>query len=96
MPYFSNKFKRQKTSDGKMMYWFYSEYSQADHDNERPPLAIDGETIDSEERTDESFFNKIPEESNNPSVLKGVFTQWISDCSGAFIISGIVMHLLPL
>lgn len=67
------------------MYWFYSDYTQTDHNNEKPPLGIDGETIDSEERTDESFFNKIPEESNNPSVLKNIFTQWIADCSGAFV-----------
>lgn len=88
MPYFSNKFKRQKTPDGKMSYWFYSEYSQLQNEsnyNEKPPLAVDGETIESEEQMDDSYFNKLPEETRNPNVLKNVFTQWIADCSGAFV-----------
>lgn len=89
MPFFSNKFKRQKNPEGSYQYWFQTCYTQNESNrNERPPLAVDGETLDSEilSSQDESrVFMRLPEETENPSVLKKVFEQWIQDCSQAFV-----------
>ncbi len=50
---------------------------------------MDGEIFSADAQFTEEdtaqMFQKLPEEVYNPTVNKRVFTQWISDCSGAFI-----------
>ncbi len=90
MQYFDSKFKRQKTPSGNYQYWFSTIYKQSEElRNEKPPLAVDGEIFSFEgQMTDEEEtrdFCKLPEEVHNPVISRQVLTQWISDCSGAFV-----------
>ena len=49
-PYFSSKFRRQLSPEGRAMYWFTSCYSQEGSTyNEVPPLSVNGEVIFSEQ-----------------------------------------------
>jgi hypothetical protein len=88
MKFFSPKYKTTKDPEGKSIYWFSTLYTPSE-ENEKPPYSVDGEML----RLDESclslsetdLFQKLPEECHNPMVSKGVFEQWISDCSGAFV-----------
>jgi hypothetical protein len=86
MAYFKSQFKRQVSENGKYIYWFDSVYTQNDNNrNEVPPFAIDGITIESNTVVSREDLLKLPEEVQNPMILKKVFTQWINDCSGAFV-----------
>jgi hypothetical protein len=90
MQYFDSKFKRQKTPSGNYQYWFSTIYKQSEElRNEKPPLAVDGEIFSFEgQMTDEEETRdlcKLPEEVYNPVISRQVLTQWISDCSGAFV-----------
>lgn len=90
-PFFSSKFKRQTSPDGRTMYWFSTCYTQEDSNyNESIPIAVNGEVIYSEpaqvECVDEDkLFKELPEECRDPTTSRRVFTQWIQDCSGAFV-----------
>jgi hypothetical protein len=80
MSYFSNQFKKQKTAEGKIQYWFTTMYTQDDKTfNEKPPLAVDGGIIY------ENASIELPEETQNPTVIRQVLEKWIQDCSGCFI-----------
>jgi len=86
MPYFKSQFKRQNNSNGKYMYWFDTLYTQTDDNrNEVHPLAIDGLVIDPQVTVSKEELLKAPEEIMNPNIWKKVYTQWIEDCSGAFV-----------
>ena len=68
------------------MYWFETLYTQTDENrNEVHPLAVDGVVIDPQASVAKEELLKAPEELKNPSVWKKVYTQWIEDCSGAFV-----------
>jgi hypothetical protein len=85
---FSSKFKRQKTSEGRIQYQFEASYPK---DMESHELAIDGDTIINESDKD---INKMPEEIFNPSLTRKVFETWISDCSGSFVKSPTIEQCL--
>lgn len=86
MAYFKSQFKRQNNSNGKYMYWFDTIYTQTDENrNEEHPLAINGYVINPEVSATKEELMKPPEDILNPSVWKKVYTQWIEDCSGAFV-----------
>jgi hypothetical protein len=87
-PVFSSKFRRQKTPDGRIQYWFETCYS---HAAEGHPLAVEGENVSSE-IVEETFI--IPEEVYNPQVSRRVFETWITDCSGAFVKSPTIEQCL--
>ena len=90
-PYFSSKFKRQLSPEGRAMYWFSTCYSQEGSTyNEVPPLAVNGEVIFSEPEQiatvdEDTLFSILPEECRDPMTSRRVFEHWIQDCSGAFI-----------
>ena len=88
MPVFSSKFRRQKTPEGRIQYWFESCYSPTADDH---PLAVEGEHIPSE-IIQEHFI--MPEEIYNPQVSRSVFETWITDCSGAFVKSPTIEQCL--
>ncbi len=84
--YFSSKFRRQLTPDGKYQYWFTTEHS-ASYNSEVDafPFVVDGLEFKGSDTLDESLVFNTPEEIHNPSISKLVFTQWLKDCSGAFV-----------
>ena len=85
-PYFKPDFKRQSTTTGKYMYWFDTLYTQnKDNCNEFYPLFVSGINVEPELATDKEDFYKKPDDLDNPSVVRNVYLQWISDCSGAFV-----------
>jgi hypothetical protein len=88
MKFFSPKYKITKDSQGRSIYWFSSQYVPSEY-NERCPLAVDGELFVLDDNcislNETELFQKLPEDTQNPSVLNAVFEQWISDCSGAFV-----------
>jgi hypothetical protein len=88
VPVFSTKFRRQKTPEGRIQYWFDTCYSSHD---EMHPLAVEGDTILSE-IVEEQF--RLPEEINNPVISRRVFETWITDCSGAFVRSPTIEQCL--
>jgi len=83
-PYFKSEFKRQSNPNGKYMYWFDTLYTQTVL-NEKYHLAVDGLVFDPENQLTREEYLKLPEELNNPAVSRKVYTQWIVDCSGAFV-----------
>jgi len=86
MAYFKSQFKRQASVNGKYIYWFDSLYTQNDTNrNEVPPFGIDGINIEPSTLASREELLRLPDEVKNPMILKKVFTQWITDCSGAFI-----------
>jgi len=88
-PFFSSRYRTTKQSKGQTVYWFSTLYTQSEGSNENPPLSVDGEIFSADAQFTEEdtaqMFQKLPEEVYNPTVNKRVVTQWISDCSGAFI-----------
>ena len=87
-PVFSSKFRRQKTPDGRIQYWFETCYPLT---ADKHPLAVEGENIPSE-IVEETFI--MPEELYNPQVSRRVFETWITDCSGAFVKSPTIEQCL--
>jgi hypothetical protein len=83
-PYFKSDFKRQSTANGKYMYIFDSLYIP-EIPNEVHPLFVNGINIEPELTMDKENFYKKPEDLDNPTIIKKVYLQWISDCSGAFV-----------
>lgn len=83
-PYFKSDFKRQSTTGGKYMYIFDTLYSQ-EIPNEAYPLFVNGINIEAELTSDKEEYYKKPDDLDNPIIIKKVYTQWISDCSGAFV-----------
>ena len=91
-PFFSSAFKRQQGPDGKYTYNFVSLYTQQEGSsswNEKAPFSVLGETVYSDPNWANTadlntVFEKLPEETRNPTLLKSIFEKWIVDCSGAF------------
>jgi hypothetical protein len=84
--YFKSEFKRQSTQGGKYMYIFDTLYIQnEDNRNEKYSLFVNGINIEPESCSDKDEIYKKPDDLDNPSVIKNVYLQWISDCSGAFV-----------
>jgi hypothetical protein len=92
MVYFSPKFKREKSSNGKTIYQFHSIYAQNDDThNQVPPLSVSGEILYSERNkpsmTSEdliSILQEIPKECYTQEKSKEVLSQWLTDCRAAF------------
>jgi hypothetical protein len=85
-PYFKPEFKRQSTQGAKYMYIFDTLYTQTeDNRNEKYSLFVNGVNVEPDLTTDKENFYKKPEDLDNPTVVKNVYLQWISDCSGAFV-----------
>lgn len=55
--------------------------------NKRPPFGLDGQILRPESSSTEldTIVTTLPEDTSNPTVLKDVLTQWLTDCSGAFV-----------
>jgi hypothetical protein len=86
-PYFSSKFRREKDSDGKYMYWFTPavnlETSASSVDSF--PFVLDGLEFNGSDTLTYAQLTSVPEDLHNPSIFKLVYTQWLKDCSGAFV-----------
>ncbi len=91
-PLFSSAFKRTLGPDGKYTYSFSSLYTQKEGTpswNEQAPFAVVGETVYADPNWANTadltqVFERLPEETRNPTLLNRVFEKWIVDCSGAF------------
>ena len=80
MSYFSTIFKKQLTPQSTYKYIF-STHNQLTNQNER--LAF--EKISVQITQDEFQEGILPDEFENPMILKGIFNQWLLDCSGCFV-----------
>jgi len=61
-------------------------YTQnSDNLNEKHPLFVDGINVEPEMNMDKESYYKKPDDLDNPNVVRNVYMQWISDCSGAFV-----------
>ena len=81
MAYFNYNFKRQ--GNQKYIYVFETLYTQTkENRNETHPLAVDGMVIDDNKTVD---YSTVPENLQDSSLCKKVYTQWLMDCSGAFV-----------
>jgi len=84
--YFKSEYKRQGTTTGKYAYWFDTLYTQNESNrNELHPLAVDGCLYEDTMNPETAEYLNPPENLQNPEVIKKVYTQWIKDCSGAFV-----------
>jgi len=84
--YFKPDFKRMSTPTGKYMYIFDTLYTQDEsNQNEKHPLFVNGINVEPDISIDKEGYYKKPDDLDNPSVIRNVYTQWISDCSGAFV-----------
>jgi hypothetical protein len=84
--YFSSNFRRQQGSDGKYVYWFDSVYLNTNgRPIETPFDLISGDYAIAKPPSKEDVLQDIPEDLNNPLIWKAVYTQWLKDCSGAFV-----------
>jgi hypothetical protein len=84
--YFSSNFRRQQGPDGKYVYWFDSVYLNT---TGRPP-EVPFELVSSEYSvakppSKQEILQDLPEDLQNPLIWKAVYTQWLKDCSGAFV-----------
>lgn len=85
---FSSKFKRQKTPEGRIQYWFEASYPT---NIESIDFAVEGDAIINDFSKE---INKMPEEIFNPVNSKKVFETWIQDCSGSFVKSPTIEQCL--
>lgn len=99
-PYFKSAFTKEKTVDGKIVYWFQTLYKQTKETyNTKPPFSVDGEPYLSDIQfrrfadMKDDILN-IPEETHTQEVLKPILEQWIRDCSGAFVKPPTIAHCL--
>jgi len=86
-PYFSSKFRREKDLDGKYMYWFTPavnlETSASSVDSF--PFVLDGLEFNGSETQSYEDITSPPDDFQSPSISKLVYTQWLKDCSSAFV-----------
>ena len=79
---FEKDFKRYRTKNG-MSYVF-----EIIHSLEKQPqglCVVEGETIFSTDEDSKKKCSELPEEVRNPERLHVFYTQWLKDCSGAFV-----------
>jgi hypothetical protein len=83
-PYWSPKFKRERTNDGARSYWFHAEPTElrsAEH-----PFAVEGDVLYANNPNGiyEGIFTQLPEEVDNPSVQRQIYEAWLSNCAPCF------------
>ena len=79
---FEKDFKRYRTKNG-MAYIF-----QIVHNTEKQPqgsCVVEGKIVFSTDEDSKRTCSELPEEVRNPERLHGFYTQWLKDCSGAFV-----------
>ena len=84
--YFSSNFRRQQGSDGKYAYWFDSVYlNTTGRPTEIPFDLVSSEYSVIKPPSKQEILQDLPEDLQNPLIWKAVYTQWLKDCSGAFV-----------
>ncbi len=84
--YFSSNFRRQQGADGKYVYWFDSVYlNTTGRPLESPFDLFSSEYSVATPPSKQEILQDLPEDLQNPLIWKAVYTQWLKDCSGAFV-----------
>lgn len=84
--YFSSNFRRQQGADGKYVYWFDSVYlNTTGRPTEIPFELVSSEHLVAKPPSKQEILQDTPEDLHNPLIWKAVYTQWLKDCSGAFV-----------
>lgn len=88
MAFFDRNFTKSHGASGKYIYTFKTLYKETSETyNKKPPFGIDGLVLSKYSPSSHTMaiLSTLPEDTNNPTVLKEVLTQWLQDCSGAFV-----------